>query len=129
MNGTIINIQNLSKSYKIKREQQQIIKNINLNIKNKEFICILGPSGCGKSTLLKIIGGIQTPSTGKITLGGETFEKGIPSSALNKFGFVFQNHNLLPWRTAENNLSLMLEVFRLKGPTWTKRVSQMLETV
>src|SRR5690625_24816 len=100
-----------------------------MDINDKEFVCIIGPSGCGKSTFLKIVGGIQKATSGTITLNGNTYEKGIPSNLLKNFGFVFQNSNLLPWRTAEANLRLMLEVLQLKGVEWESRVEEMLEVV
>ena len=93
------------------------------------YVCILGPSGCGKSTLLKIIGGIEKPTLGSIVMDEEVFEDGIPKSHLKDFGFVFQQHNLLEWRTVQKNLRLNLEIFRLKGSVWEKRVEEMLEIV
>ncbi|MGM8365940.1 ABC transporter ATP-binding protein [Virgibacillus sp. W0181] len=129
MQEPIVSIKGLSKFYGAKNEQLQVIQDINMDIADKEFVCILGPSGSGKSTFLKIVGGIQTPTTGEITLDGTTYREGIPSDVLNKFGFVFQNSNLLPWRTAEQNLKLILEVHRLKGEAWSNRVTEMLETV
>lgn len=129
MQETIVSIKGLSKSYGVKNKQIQVIENINMDIADKEFVCILGPSGCGKSTFLKLVGGIQPPTIGEITLGGSVYNTGIPSNVLDKFGFVFQNSNLLPWRTAEQNLKLILEVHRLKGKEWTNRVTEMLEIV
>ncbi|MGM8212233.1 ABC transporter ATP-binding protein [Virgibacillus sp. W0430] len=129
MQEPILSIKGLSKVYGDKNEQLQVIKDINMDIEDKEFVCILGPSGSGKSTLLKLVGGIQLPTTGEITFDGTTYSKGIPSEVLNKFGFVFQNSNLLPWRTAEQNLKLILEVNRLKGEKWSNRVTSLLKTV
>ncbi len=105
------------------------LDDINLTILEGEYVCILGPSGCGKSTLLKIIGGIEKPTLGSIVMDEEVFEDGIPKSHLKDFGFVFQQHNLLEWRTVQKNLRLNLEIFRLKGSVWEKRVEEMLEIV
>ncbi len=105
------------------------LDDINLTILEGEYVCILGPSGCGKSTLLKIIGGIEKPTLGSIVMDEEVFEDGIPKSHLKDFGFVFQQHNLLEWRTVQKNLRLNLEIFRLKGSEWEKRVEEMLEIV
>lgn len=129
MQEPIVSIKGLSKSYGTTNEQLQVVQNINMDIQDKEFVCILGPSGCGKSTFLKLIGGIQPPTTGEITLDGKTYKEEIPSDVLNTFGFVFQNSNLLPWRTAEQNLRLILEVHRLKGKEWLDRVDEMLQIV
>ncbi|MEF9839405.1 MAG: ABC transporter ATP-binding protein [Lachnospiraceae bacterium] len=106
-----------------------VLDGMDMAIQEKEFVCIMGPSGCGKSTLLKIIGGIEEPTLGTIEMGNEVFEKGVPKNRLKDFGFVFQQHNLLEWRTVRKNLSLNLDIFKLKGEEWDKRVEEMLEIV
>jgi len=125
----IIRIENLSKFFPIKNEKLFVFKDISMEVEEKEFICILGPTGCGKSTFLKVLGGIEAPSRGRIVLNGETFKKGIPRGALKNFGFIFQDSNLLPWRTVEKNLSIVLEVLKLKSPEWKSRINKMLEIV
>lgn len=106
-----------------------VIKDISMNIAEKEIVCILGPSGCGKSTFMKILGGIQNATEGSIVLDGKDYGKQLPREILRKFGFVFQGDNLLQWRTAEGNLKFTLETMHLKGPQWAKRVDEMLDVV
>jgi len=106
-----------------------VIRDISMDIAEKEIVCILGPSGCGKSTFMKILGGIQDATSGSIQLDGKDYGKQLPREILRKFGFVFQGDNLLQWRTAEGNLKFTLETMHLKGPQWTSRVAEMLEVV
>ena len=117
------------KVYDVNEDELVVLDDINLAIEEKEFVCILGSTGCGKSTLLKIMGGIEKPTLGTISLGDDTFQNGIPANRLKDFGFVFQQHNLLNWRIVRKNLSLPLEVFKLKGKEWYNRIDEMLEIV
>lgn len=75
------------------------LKDINLNIEEGEFICIVGPSGCGKTTFLNTIVGFVKPSKGKITLDGKIIDKPGKDRAM-----VFQSASLLPWRTVKSNV-------------------------
>tara|TARA_Y100000034_G_scaffold132001_1_gene193971 strand:- start:7171 stop:8679 length:1509 start_codon:yes stop_codon:yes gene_type:complete len=103
----MIKLRNISKTYNGKKKVFAL-DNIDLNIKEGEFICIVGPSGCGKSTLLKIIGGLLDQSSGEIFFSnrGKNLE--------NKVGFVFQDPVLLRWRTAKENISLPLEIKKVE---------------
>jgi len=85
-------------------------------IRPQEFVCVLGPSGSGKSTLLRILAGLLTPSS-----GGFIFSGGTP-----KIGMVFQQSNLMPWRTVLENITLPLE---LEGVSATERRSRAQELV
>lgn len=122
-------LKNISKVYTQGSEERVVLNGINLEIAETEFLCIMGPSSCGKSTLLKIMGGIEQPTVGEITLKGKTFQGGIPKNVLQDFGFVFQNHNLLEWRTVEKNLRLPLDIFKLRGDNWKQRIDEMLSLV
>jgi len=124
-----MSIKDLTKSFQVKKSSLKVIDNINMNIQEKEFVCILGHSGCGKSTFLKVLGGIIPATSGTITLDGEKYERQIPRKVLNKFGFVFQDNNLLPWRTAEKNLSFVLEVLKMKDAASKARIDEMLKIV
>jgi len=106
-----------------------VIDRISMDIHHKELVVILGPSGCGKSTFLKILGGILPATSGRIVLGGVDHGSQLPRQVLHTFGFVFQNNNLLQWRTAAGNLKFMLETMKLKGPVWANRVEEMLSIV
>ena len=122
-------ISDLSKEYVINKNRVVAFKDISFDIRKKEFFCIMGPSGSGKSSLLKSLFGIEKPNSGHIVFDGKKYENGIPSSELKKIGYVYQNDNLLPWRSVEGNLKLPLEIFRLKGEKWFSRISEMLKLV
>ena len=124
-------IKNISKSFVTEKDNTTInvIKDISMDIYEKEFIVILGNSGCGKSTFLKILGGIDSASSGSMELNGVNIEKQVPREALKEFGYVFQNNNLLPWRTVEGNLKYVLNTLKLKGDEWEKRIDEMLDIV
>jgi|LSQX01.1.fsa_nt_gb NitT/TauT family transport system ATP-binding protein len=106
-----------------------VIDNFSLDVEEKESIVILGPSGCGKSTLLKILGGVLPASSGNLKLDSVDYGVEIPRSELRRFGFVFQQNNLLQWRSVEGNLKFMLDVMKLKGQEWTNRIDEILEIV
>jgi multiple sugar transport system ATP-binding protein len=93
------------------------VDDLNLTIENKDFLTILGPSGCGKTTILRMISGLETPTSGKITIDGETVfdsESGVNvSPARRNIGFLFQNYALWPHMSVYENISFGLE--NLKG--------------
>ncbi len=82
-----------------------VLDHLNIDVQDKEFVCILGSSGCGKTTLLRLIAGLDTARAGSILLDGEEM-KG-PSS---KVGFVFQEYSLFPWRSVIDNIAFGLEM-------------------
>jgi len=100
MNDSILNIQNLSKTYYTKKQETLAIKDISLNIKENSITAIVGPSGCGKSTLLNIIGNLENKTSGEIT-----FKKDK-----NKIGYMFQTDCLFPWLTILDNCLLGLKI-------------------
>lgn len=125
-----IEVKNLCKSFQKGRSFQSLaINRINMTVEAGQIVSIMGPSGCGKSVLMKMLGGILVPTEGEIILEGTPYTHGIPKAAQKKIGFVFQKDNLQPWRTVEKNLLLPIEVMRLKGPQWSRRVDEMLELV
>ncbi len=81
-----------------------VLRNIALDIPAGRIVCIVGPSGCGKSTLLRLIGGLEQPTDGRVVQIGEP-----PADSLNPLTYIFQDFALLPWRTVERNVSLVLE--------------------
>ena len=82
----------------------EVLRGIDLAIPAGRIVCIVGPSGCGKSTLLRFIGGLETPTEGRIVQVGDP-----PPGCLNPLTYVFQDFALLPWRTVRGNVSLVLE--------------------
>ena len=111
----IIQIENISKVYRIGQEKVVALKDINLTIQRGEFCCILGTSGSGKSTLLNMIAGLEKPTRGKIVINGQSIDK-MSEKKLAKFrqeniGFIFQSYNLMGTLTAKENVALPL-IFR-----------------
>jgi NitT/TauT family transport system ATP-binding protein len=101
-----LQVRDLSKSFpREDGSELTVLDHLNLEVQDKEFVCILGSSGCGKTTLLRLIAGLDTASAGTISLDGEEM-KG-PSS---KVGFVFQEYSLFPWRNVIDNIVFGLEM-------------------
>ena len=98
-----ISIKNLSFSYP-DAPDRLILKDIDLEVEDGEFVCLLGQSGCGKSTLLRLLAGLEKPTTGEITQDGKQFE----GAGLDR-GVVFQSYGLFPWMTAGSNIMLALK--------------------
>ncbi len=107
---TILKTENLSKVYKIGKVEVSALRGVSLDIKAGEFVAIMGPSGCGKSTLLHLLGGLLSPTSGKIIVGDEDLSKVTDAQRTDirrrKIGFVFQRFNLFPTLTADGNLRL-----------------------
>jgi NitT/TauT family transport system ATP-binding protein len=83
----------------------EVLDRVSLTVSPREFVCVVGPSGCGKSTLLRVLSGLLTPSAGTITLGGEPI-----TQTTRGIGHVFQEANLMPWRTVLDNVMLPPEL-------------------
>ena len=96
----VVEISNLDKYF----DNVQALDNVNLDVKEGEFLSIIGVSGCGKSTLIRIIGGLETATSGEVLVKGKPVTK--PS---RKIGFVFQDHRLLPWLNVSQNIKLALD--------------------
>jgi NitT/TauT family transport system ATP-binding protein len=90
--------------------ETQVLRDIRLTIEEGEIVAVIGPSGCGKSTLLRLIGGLERPDRGQVLLSGDP-----PRSSLNPLTYIFQDFALLPWRTVEGNIRLVLEDHAIKG--------------
>lgn len=99
----------------------QVLKDINLEIETGQILCIVGPSGCGKSTLLRLLGGLEVPATGSVTQEGA-----LPDDCLNALTYIFQDFALLPWRSVENNVRLVLEDHNLDRAQIESIVSDVL---
>ena len=108
--SAILRTENLTKSYKAGRVDVMALRGVDISIEEGEFVAIMGPSGCGKSTLLHLLGGLLSPTSGSILIGGEDLAKVSDAKRTDirrrKIGFVFQRFNLFPTLTAEGNLKL-----------------------
>lgn len=124
--GTVnkINISGLHKTFDTKAGQIVALENIDLAIRQNEFVALVGPSGCGKSTLLNIIGALTPPSQGSVLLDGTPH--GAPSRDI---GIVFQDAVLLPWRTVFDNVMLPAEILGFDLEEYRHKAAALLELV
>jgi len=100
------------------------LQNIDIEVNDKEFVCIIGPSGCGKTTLLRIIAGLEKPDSGSVTLNNETILAPGPDR-----GMVFQEYSLFPWRTVLKNITFSLELKKIPKAERNKIANEYLELV
>lgn len=110
--NSIIQLEGISKSYFMGKQELQVLKGIDLTIHTNEYVALMGPSGSGKSTLMNILGCLDSPSAGRYVLNGQDVSK-MPDDNLadvrnKEIGFVFQQFNLLPRLTALENVALPL---------------------
>lgn len=133
MTKTIISIKNVWKTYKMGQVKVHALRGVNLEIKKGEFVAITGPSGSGKSTLMNMVGCLDTPSKGIITLQEKDIAKMSESELAQirgkTIGFIFQQFNLLPSLSAQENVTLPLIFQNLSEETRIKRSKKYLELV
>ncbi|HEX8844075.1 MAG TPA: ABC transporter ATP-binding protein [Pyrinomonadaceae bacterium] len=107
---TILQAENLEKVYRVGRVDVPALRGVSLEVQEGEFVAIMGPSGCGKSTMLHLLGGLLTPTSGRIIIDDEDLTAASDARRTDirrrKIGFVFQRFNLFPTLTAEGNLRL-----------------------
>ena len=106
----MLELKNITKVYEAGTTQVEALKGINIAFRENEFVAILGQSGCGKTTLLNIIGGIETPDSGSITIHGETIgdmnEKSLTLYRRKHLGYIFQMYNLIPNLNIKENIEV-----------------------
>jgi len=123
----------LHKNYVLGKHQVQALHGVNFVVEVGEFVAIMGPSGSGKSTLLHLIGGLDKPSEGEITLAGQPLsllqDKKVTLLRRRNIGFVFQFFNLLPTLTAEENISLPLLIDGKNLNKYRTRLDALLELI
>lgn len=110
----VLSLRDITKTFGKGEMQLQVLKGVNLDIREGEFLVILGESGCGKSTLLNIVGGMDRPTTGCVVFDGKDYasasEEELTAFRRNAVGFIFQAYNLMPTLTAEENLNFIGEL-------------------
>ncbi len=113
---TILESIELTKIFTTGKIEVPAVRDVSLKAREGEFIAIMGPSGCGKSTLLHLLGGLATPTSGRVLVDGEEVSSGKDAVRTDirrrKIGFVFQRFNLLPTLSALGNLEIAQEIHR-----------------
>ena len=128
MTKLLVEIQDLHKYF----GKLEVLKGINLNVYEKEVVCLIGPSGAGKSTLLRCINRLEEPTRGKVIVDGVdiTDRKVNLNKVRSEIGMVFQHFNLFPHMTALQNCTLgLIKVRKMKKEEAEKRAMEMLERV
>ncbi|HUO81941.1 MAG TPA: ABC transporter ATP-binding protein [Gammaproteobacteria bacterium] len=131
--GKLIEIRDVSKVYQRGREKLEVLRHIDLEVAEGDFLALMGPSGSGKTTLLNLIGGLDSPNGGSITVGGQRIDK-MGSGELARWraanvGFVFQFYNLMPTLSAQKNVELPLLLTRLSASRRKHNAAVALELV
>jgi putative spermidine/putrescine transport system ATP-binding protein len=121
--GKDLILDNLTKKF----DQIVAVRDMNLCVKEGEFVCFLGPSGCGKTTTLRMIAGFEIPTSGTIQYDGEVINDIIPQK--RNFGIVFQSYALFPHMTVAENVGFGLKMRKVSKARINKRVDELLELV
>lgn len=128
-----IAIKDLNKSFVNGKEIAHVLKNINLTVEDGEFVSIMGPSGCGKSTLLYLLGGLDRPTSGSVSIEGRDLktlkEKELCDMRSDKIGFVFQFYNLVPNLNVEDNIALPLMIAGRKRSSYKAKIDEVLDII
>jgi putative ABC transport system ATP-binding protein len=133
MSEPLVQVRDVSKVYQKGRERVEVLHGLSLDIPNGDFLALMGPSGSGKTTLLNMIGGLDRPTSGTISVDGEELAR-KSSGALARWrsrhvGFIFQLYNLLPMLTAARNVEVPLLLTRLKAGERREHVATALDIV
>lgn len=123
-NPSQIEIKHVSKVFKGAEQDVIALKDIDFNIQEGQFVCLLGPSGCGKSTLLNAIAGFSLPSDGDVFVGGQKILEPGPDR-----GMVFQEYALFPWMTVEDNITFGLKIKNAPPDMIEQKLQQLLKTL
>jgi putative ABC transport system ATP-binding protein len=133
MSNSLVTVRELHKVFQRGGQRIDVLQGVNLDIPEGDFLALMGPSGSGKTTLLNLIGGLDTPTEGSITVANDRIDKlsGAKLSAwrARHIGFVFQLYNLLPVLTAARNVELPLLLTKLSKADRRKRVEVALSVV
>src|SRR5437762_1121481 len=131
--SALIQVRGLNKTYRRGGEEIQVLQGLNLDVDKGDFVGFMGPSGSGKTTLLNLMGGLDVPTAGTISVAGDEITH-MSSGKLTEWrarhvGFVFQMYNLIPVLTAYHNVELPLLLTRLSGTERRQHVEAALSIV
>jgi putative ABC transport system ATP-binding protein len=133
MSEAMVEIHNVTKVYERGKQKVEVLHGLTLNIPKGDFVALMGPSGSGKTTLLNLIGGLDKPTSGEVTVAGSRLDQ-LGGSQLahwraHNVGFVFQFYNLMPVLSAEGNVELPLLLTKLSSAQRKKNVAVALQIV
>jgi putative ABC transport system ATP-binding protein len=133
MSDSMVKISNVTKAYTRGKQKVEVLHKLSLDIPKGDFVALMGPSGSGKTTLLNLIGGLDQPTAGEVSVGGNRIDQ-LKSGQLanwraHNVGFVFQFYNLMPVLTAEGNVELPLLLTKLSAAQRKKNVAVALQVV
>ena len=133
MSESLVQIRALTKNYTRGKQTVEVLHGIDLDIPKGDFVALMGPSGSGKTTLLNLIGGLDTPTSGTVSVEGRRIDQmsggELAAWRAHHVGFVFQFYNLLPVLTAQKNVELPLLLASMGGAERAKRAQVALQLV
>jgi len=129
----LVKLTNVGKTYKKGKEPVAVLSRLNMTINRGDFLALMGPSGSGKTTLLNLLGGLDSPTEGELSIAGQRIDQ-LSSGQLTRWrashvGFIFQFYNLMPVLTAERNVELPLLLTNLSKKQRQQHVAAALELV
>ena len=133
MSELLVDLKDVSKAYVKGRERVEVLHSLDLQVPRGDFLALMGPSGSGKTTLLNLIGGLDQPTGGSVSVGDERIDQ-MSAGQLTRWrarhvGFIFQFYNLLPVLTAQRNVELPLLLTKMSAAERKRRALTALEIV
>jgi putative ABC transport system ATP-binding protein len=129
----MIELRNVTRTYRMGHEEIHALDGVDLTIAEGEFVAVVGPSGSGKSTLLHVVGGLETPTSGTVVVGGQDLgqagDRELAAFRNRRVGFVFQTFNLQPTYTALENVALPLVFAKIPAKERRLKAQSALEAV
>jgi putative ABC transport system ATP-binding protein len=131
--ASLIRVRNLDKKYRRGSEDIHVLQGLNLDVENGDFVAFMGPSGSGKTTLLNLLGGLDVPTSGTVSVSGDEISSmsggKLAAWRARHVGFIFQMYNLIPVLTAFQNVELPLLLTRLSKSQRRQHVETALSLV
>ena len=129
----VLETRDLWKTYQVDGTKVEALRGVSLIVEAGDFTILMGPSGSGKTTLVHLIGGMDKPTRGEITLDAQSLTKmreaELTHLRCHKIGFIFQNFNLMPTLTAQENVEMPMRLAGVNGPERRKRAYSLMEQV